>query len=58
MLSISTENEKLANILKNNTQKIMQETLATSFNENFTPDIEREVKLDEGALTYKLKALQ
>ena len=58
MLSISTENEKLANILKTNTQKIMQETLATSFNENFTPDIEREVKLDEGTLTYKLKALQ
>ena len=58
MLSISTENEKLANILKTNTQKIMQETLATSFNENFTPDIEREVKLDEGTLTYKLKALK
>ena len=52
------ECNKKFEVIKTLAKKIMQETLATSFNENFTPDIEREVKLDEGILTYKLKALQ
>ncbi|MBQ0017542.1 MAG: isoleucine--tRNA ligase [Clostridiales bacterium] len=56
MLNIKTENEKLAKILSDNKEKIMQETLAVSFNEEtFIPDIKQEVELDEGKLVYELK---
>ena len=57
MLSITTDNEKLAKILNDNEQKIMSETLATSFNQDFHADIQKTIILDEGALSYKLKSI-
>ena len=57
MLSITTDNEKLAKILNDNEQKIMSETLATSFNQDFDADIQKTISLDEGTLSYKLKSI-
>lgn len=57
-LAILTDSQKLQNILEQNKQKIMNETLATSFNEEFDADIERQVEFDDGKLTYKLKSLK
>ena len=57
-LSITTDNAKLAQILEQNKQKIMQETLATDFNSNFEPDIQKEVAIDEGKLLFRLKSLK
>ena len=56
-LSITTDNAKLTQILEQNKQKIMQETLATDFNSNFEPDIQKEVAIDEGKLLFRLKSL-
>ncbi len=56
-LSITTSSDKLSEILSQNKEKIMQETLAISFNENFEPDMEKTIELDEGTLLYKLKTL-
>ncbi len=57
MLNITTDSEKLAKILKDNEQKIMSETLATSFNQDFDADIQKTISLDEGTLYYKLKSI-
>lgn len=56
-LSIEANTPLLTQILTENKDKIMQETLAITFNEPFVPDIERVFEFDDGTLTYKLKSL-
>lgn len=56
-LSIQTDSPKLNEILLNNKDKIMQEALAVSYDDNFESDIEKTLTLDEGNLTYKLKTI-
>lgn len=56
-LFIDANSPLLTQILTENKDKIMQETLAVTFNEKFVADIEKTFELEDGMVTYKLKSL-
>ena len=57
-LDIKTANENMQKIVLENKDKIMQETLATSFGEQFEADIQREFEIDGAKLLYSLKEIK
>ncbi len=59
LLNTKTGSELLNNIVNNNANKFKQELLISSLNEqNFVPDIEREVEVAGETITLSLKAIK
>lgn len=58
LLNISTNDKQLQTVIHENSAKIKEEVLAEKLNqENFSPDIEKEVMIGEIAVTIALKTL-
>ena len=55
-INITSDDENITNILTSNSEKIKTEVLAVSFNEkSFTPDISKDIEVDDKIVKYELK---
>jgi len=54
-LNMTSSDETITNILSENKDKIMAETLAVSFNSSFAPEISKDIDVDGKTVHYELK---
>lgn len=57
-IKIVSEDQEMTQILEENKEKIMNEVLAKSFNQDFVPDIAKDMEVGDKILHYELKNLK